>query len=147
MRLLTAGSLVRARQGEPKIPKSCIVTSGFFHRGIIPLMTLFFLACAAKKIAVAPLDESGRCYAAVRFYIFFILWVIVKHPTMSLAFSIVSRQRQCELTAARLLIGSCPCAAGGRYSKGASRKKQGAVRSAASEQRDYVFDRAGRWII
>ena len=110
-------------------------------------MTLFFLACAAKKIAVAPLDESGRCYAAVRFYIFFILRVIVKHPTMSLAFSIGSRQRQCELTAARLLIGSCHCAAGGRYSKGASRKKQGAMRSATSEQCDYVFDRAGRWII
>lgn len=31
-------------------------------------MTLFFLACAAKKIAVTPLDESGRCYAAVRFW-------------------------------------------------------------------------------
>ena len=31
------------------ILKSCIVTSGFFHRGIIPLMTSFFLACASKK--------------------------------------------------------------------------------------------------
>ena len=85
-------------------------------------MTLFFLACA-EKMAVTPLDESGRCYAAVRFYIFFILRVIVKHPTMSLAFSIGSRQRQCELTAARLLIGSCPCAAGGRYSKGRVQEK------------------------
>ena len=97
MRLLTAGSLVRARQGEPKIPKSCIVTSGFFHRGIIPLMTAIFSCLRCKKIAVTPLDESGRCYAAVRFYIFFILWVIVKYPTMSLAFSFGSKQRFCDL--------------------------------------------------
>ena len=61
-----------------------------------------------------------------------------------LALSFGSRQRRCELMAARLLTGPRPCAAGGRYSKDAGRKKQGAVRSAASEQCDYVFDRAGQ---
>ena len=43
---------------------------------------------------------------------------------MSLAFSIGSRQRQCELTAVRLLIGSCHCAAGGRYSKARAGKNK-----------------------
>ena len=44
-----------------------------------------------------------------------------------------------------LLTGSEHRAACGRWSGAMSRKKQGALRSAPSEQGDYVSDRKGRW--
>ena len=46
------------------ILKSCIVTSGFFHRGIIPLMTSFFLACASKKRLSSPKRNADRGHLA-----------------------------------------------------------------------------------
>ena len=43
-------------------------------------MTLFFSCLRCKKIAVTPLDESGRCYAAVR------LWFVsnIEHSVVRL---------------------------------------------------------------
>ena len=38
----------------------------FFHRGIIPLLTLFFSASGSQKTAVTPLEDSGRCHSACR---------------------------------------------------------------------------------
>ena len=38
----------------------------FFHRGIIPLLTLFFSASGSQKTAVTPLENSGRCHSACR---------------------------------------------------------------------------------
>ena len=40
--------------------------AAFFHRGIIPLLTLFFSAFGSQKTAVTPLEDSGRCLSACR---------------------------------------------------------------------------------
>ena len=40
--------------------------AAFFHRGIIPLLTLFFSASGSQKTAVTPLEDSGRCHSACR---------------------------------------------------------------------------------
>ena len=40
--------------------------AAFFHRGIIPLLTLFFSASGSQKTAVTPLEDSGRCHPACR---------------------------------------------------------------------------------
>ena len=43
-----------------------VCAAAFFHRGIIPLLTLFFSASGSQKTAVTPLEDSGRCHSACR---------------------------------------------------------------------------------
>ena len=68
-------------------------------------------------------------------------------PVFLLFFTLLAdpNRRPCHTQPHRLLTGSEHRAACGRWSGALSRKKQRALRSAPSEQGDYVSDRKGRW--